>query len=76
MYAAEFQIIINEPFINIPNYEAFKGHKVRVVLLNLDNKVETEEPTNDSNFINDIISNPRHIKSKDNFLLRDEANER
>lgn len=76
MYATEFQTIINEPYIHIPNYEAFKGHEVRVVLLNLDNDIKIKEPINDSNFINDIINNPRHIESNINFLSRDEANER
>jgi len=33
MYATEFQAIINEPFVYIPQYEQFKGHKVRIILL-------------------------------------------
>jgi hypothetical protein len=76
MYATEFQTIINEPYIYIPNYEAFKGHEVRVVLLNLDNEIKIKEPINDSNFIIDIINNPRHIETNDKFLSRDESNER
>jgi len=76
MYATEFQTVISEPYIHIPNYEAFKGHEVRVVLLSLDNEMKIKEPANYSNFINDIINNPRHIESKSEFLLRDEANER
>ena len=76
MYATEFQTVINEPYIHIPNYETFKGHEVRVVLLNLDNEIKIKEPINDSNFINDIIKNPRHIEAKNNFFSRDEANER
>ena len=27
MYAAEFQTVINEPYLHIPNYETFKGHE-------------------------------------------------
>lgn len=76
MYATEFQTVINEPYIHIPNYQAFKGHEVRVVLLNLDNEIKIGEPINDSNFIIDIINNPRHIESKSKFLSRNEANER
>lgn len=76
MYAAEFQTVINEPYIHIPNYEAFKGHEVRVVLLNLDNEIKIKEPIGDNNFINDIINNPRHVESKNNFFSRDEANAR
>ena len=35
MYATEFQTIIDRPYIEIPEYEQFKGHKVRITLLNL-----------------------------------------
>ena len=76
MYATEFQTIINKPYIDIPNYEVFKGHKVRVVLLNLDNNIEIKKSASDNNFINDIIDNPKHIKSDNNFLSRNEANEK
>jgi len=76
MYATEFQTVINEPYIHIPNYEAFKGHEVRVVLLNIDNAIKEKEPILDNNFIIDIINNPRHIDGKSDFLSRDEANER
>lgn len=76
MYATEFKTVVNEPYIHIPDYEALKGHEVRVVLLDLDNEVKTNKSNDDKNFITDIINNPRHIESEDNFLSRDEANER
>ena len=39
MYATEFQTIINEPYIHIPDYEIFKGHEVRITMLDINNKV-------------------------------------
>ena len=73
MYATEFQTVINEPYIHIPNYEAFKGHEVRVVLLDIgekNNHVDKEE-----DFFEQITKNPKHIKNV-KFLSREEANER
>ena len=75
MIKTEFQTIINEPYIHIPNYETLKGHKVKVVLIDIDNNQKTKNYSN-NNFINDIINNPRHIKPNDDFLSRDKANER
>ncbi len=72
MYATEFQTVINEPYIHIPNYETFKGHEVRVVLLNLDNEIKIKEPLNEGNFIVDIINSPRHLEPKNDFLSRDD----
>ena len=75
MYATEFQTVINEPYIRIPNYETFKGHEVRVVLLNLDNEIKIEESI-DNNFILNATNNPRHLEPESDFLSRDEVNER
>ena len=76
MYATEFQTVINEPYIFIPNYEEFKGHEVRVVLLNLNKDTGMKKTVGESSFISEIIKNPRHIDVESNFLSRDEANER
>jgi hypothetical protein len=46
MYATEFQTVINEPYIYIPNYEAFKGHEVRIVVMNIDNENICERKNN------------------------------
>lgn len=75
MIKTEFQTIINEPYIHIPNYEALKGHTVKVVLIDIDNNSQARK-YNNSNFIDEIIRNPRHINTNDSFLSRDKANER
>ncbi|MEA2018775.1 MAG: hypothetical protein U9N59_10045 [Campylobacterota bacterium] len=75
MYATEFQTVINEPYIHIPNYEAFKGHEVRVVVLNIDSEEKTILPTKKEDFFERITKNPKHINNV-KFLSREEANER
>ena len=75
MYATEFQTIINEPYIRIPNYEEFKGHTVRVVLLNLDNDTSNIKADNEEGFFDRITKNPKNIKDI-TFLSREEANAR
>ena len=73
MYATEFQTVVTEPYIKIPNFDKFKGHKIRVVLLDLiDDNSEVE---NSKSFIENLIDNPRTF-SKDFKFDRDEANER
>jgi hypothetical protein len=64
MYATEFETVINEPYIKIPNYEAFKGHNVRVVLVNIDEDIE---------FVNDlekedILKSLSEISKEDNEI--------
>ncbi len=75
MYATEFQTVINEPYIQIPNYEAFKGCEVRVVLLNIDEKSDSSTSNKKSDFFDRITQNPKHMKNVQ-FLSREEANER
>jgi hypothetical protein len=75
MYATEFQTVINEPYIQVPNYEAFKGHEVRVVLLNIDEKSNNEVFDKKEDFFDRITKNPKHVKNV-KFLSREEANER
>ncbi len=72
MYATEFKTVIDEPYIKIPEYEKFKGKKVRVVLLYLKNEKKREKK---EDFFEKIIKNPKHIKDV-TFLTREEANER
>ncbi len=76
MYATEFQTVINEPYIHIPNYEALRGHRVRIILLD-EGDIKEENSTNESkiNFIEYLATHPRKIKNL-NFLTREEANER
>lgn len=74
MYATEFQTVVNEPYIKIPNFERFKGHKIRVVLLDL---IEKKNINDDKQigFIENLINNPITMP-KDFVFDRDEANER
>ena len=67
MYATEFQTIINEPYIKIPNYEAFKGHNVRVVLLDIDNKNNDIELV-DNLEKKDILNTLSQISKEDNEI--------
>ena len=75
MYATEFQTVINEPYIHIPNYEVFKGHEVRIVVLNIDSEEKNIAPTKNEDFFERITKNPKHINNVQ-FLSREEANER
>lgn len=75
MYATEFQTVINDPYIHIPNYEKFKGHEVRIVVLNIDTKTKCHIEDKKEDFFERITKNPKHIKNIE-FLSREEANER
>ena len=46
MYATEFQTVINEPYIQVPNYETPKGHEVRIVFLDLQIEEKIDKLTN------------------------------
>ena len=35
MYDTEFTTIIDKPYIEIPEYEKFKNHKVKIMLIDL-----------------------------------------
>ncbi|NOQ31828.1 MAG: hypothetical protein GQ570_11960 [Helicobacteraceae bacterium] len=74
MYATEFQTVISEPYIFIPNYENFKGHEVRVVLLDIDKK-NSNLVIDKEDFFDRITKEPKNINNI-KFLSRDEANER
>ena len=73
MYATEFETIIKDSTIKIPDYENFKNKQVRVIIL--ETECEHREPDSDD-FISQLTANPRHIASDMAFLSRDEANER
>jgi DNA-binding transcriptional regulator of glucitol operon len=75
MYATEFKTVINQPYIQIPNYENFKGKSVRIILLDVEEDIKIEEEPRKVNFFERITKNPQNIKDID-FLSRDEANER
>jgi len=76
MYAVEFKMVANEPYIKIPEFEKFKGQEVRVVLLSLKNRVmKNLQKDKELDFIEYLIDNP--IDFPKNFKFnRDEANER
>ena len=69
MYATEFKTIINEPYIKIPDFELFKGHEVRVTLLNIDTKNETDELLQE---FKKVSKNTSKIDSKIDILKLDE----
>ena len=75
MYATEFQTVITEPYIYIPNYEAFKGHEVRIVVLNIDSENNKISLPKKEDFFERITKNPKQINNVQ-FLSREEANER
>jgi hypothetical protein len=75
MYATEFQTVITEPYIYIPNYEAFKGHEVRIVVLNIDSENNNISLPKKEDFFERITKNPKQINNIQ-FLSREEANER
>jgi hypothetical protein len=76
MYATEFQIIINEPYIKIPEYEKFKGQEVRIIVLNINKKNYISTTEHEEDFIEYLANNPIKLDNNLKFLSRDEANER
>jgi hypothetical protein len=73
MNAIEFQTIITDSFIQIPNYKEFENKQVRVIVLD----ATTALPKKGHNsFIAQHIKNPVSITNNVDFLSRDEANER
>ena len=77
MYATEFQTVINEPYIHIPNYEKFKGHEVRVTLIDIEDIINPRtKKKNDGDFIEYLINNPVKVSKDFKFLTREKANER
>ena len=73
MNAIEFQTIITDPFIQIPNYKEFENRQVRVIVLDA---TDTLPKKNHHSFIAQHIKNPVSITNNIDFLSRDEANER
>jgi len=78
MYATEFQTIINNPYIKIPEYEKFKGQEVRIIVLNINKKSHklTTNTTDKEDFIEYLANNPIQLDKDLKFLSREEANER
>jgi len=76
MYATEFQTIINEPYIKIPEYDTLKGKNVRVLFL-VENEEENQVNKGDAfDFIEYYANNPVKLDEDITFLSREEANER
>jgi len=72
MYATEYEITVNEPFIKILEYEKLKGKNVKVIILvEDDNKKDLTKDSFD--FIERYTKNP--INFPKNFKFdREEAN--
>ena len=54
MYTTEFQTLITEPYIKVPNYESFKGHNLRVVLVNIDDDIELVDDLEKEDILNTL----------------------
>jgi len=76
MYATEFQTIINNPYIKIPEYEKFKGQEVRIIVLNINKKSHILTTEDEEDFIEYLANNPIELDKDLKFLSREEANER
>ena len=75
MYAKEFHTILSEPYIKIPEFESFKGHRVRVIILDLDKDL-SQDSDRKEDFIEFLTKNPIDLSSDLKFLSREEAHER
>ena len=73
MYATEFETVIDKPYVEIPEYENFKGHSVRILILDK-TKASRQKNTKES-FIEKMIKNPIDFP-KDFRFDREEAHER
>jgi len=69
MYAIEFETVANEPYIKIPEFERFKGHKLKVILL--DTQDDKSKKRDDLDFFDKFELDLSNFK-----FNRDEANER
>ncbi|MFW6307690.1 MAG: hypothetical protein ACOC08_03515 [Campylobacterales bacterium] len=70
MNATEFQTVINEPYVYIPQFEQFKGHKVRIILL--DEELNSTQKRDDIDSFFDKFK----LDLSDYRFDREEANER
>ena len=81
MYAMEFEAPIENGIVRIPKeyHDLQQKRKVKfIVIYDNDNSTKNyggEESIN-SNFIDEIINNPRHTDENSSFLSREEAHER
>jgi hypothetical protein len=81
MYAMEFEAPIENGIVRIPKeyHDLQQKKKVKfIVIYDNDNSIKNyggKESIN-SNFIDEIINNPRHIDVNSSFLSREEVHER
>ena len=75
MYATEFQTVIKDSYIKIPDFEHFKNKEVRIIILDI-KPSDAEENVEDKNFIDYLINNPADMPKDTKFLSREEAHER
>ncbi len=74
MYATEFQTIIKDSYIKIPEFERFKNREVKIIILEINQRENNKTQAED--FITKSVKYPKHIPDNIQFLTRDEANER
>ncbi len=72
MHAVEFQTVITDPYVHIPNYKAFENRRVRVIIL--DTTQDRSDHTN--RFIERYARHPIPVPETTVFLSREEAHER
>lgn len=75
MYATEFQTVIKDSYIKIPNFEHFRNKEVRIIILDI-KPSSTVENNEVEDFIDYLIKNPVDMPKNTKFLSREEANER
>ena len=75
MYATEFQTIIDNPYIKIPEYEKFKGQEVRIIVLNI-NQENGNPKIAEEDFIEYLANHPVTLDKGVEYLSREESNER
>jgi hypothetical protein len=78
MQRVEFNTIIDKPYIEIPNYAELKGHRVGVVLLDLEDNTQQKLNAISIGTIKQSRKfTPKNIIKTKNFKFdREEANER
>jgi len=74
MYATEFQTVVTNQYIQIPNFERFKNREVRIIILDtISNNIDKIK---NNDFISRMTKRPKKISADTKFLSREEANER
>jgi hypothetical protein len=76
MYAVEFEASINDGVVKIPStfHKLYSSTKAKIIIM-IEDDVEVT-PSQQSDFIEMLANNPRHLDESIAFLSREQANER